>query len=104
MIIAAGCFPKVFKTAAIILIHKLENKNYLNNYQSISMTSSLKITEKVLHSRLLNFLSINILSKNQFRFGPDLSASDALYEIIKQIYSNLNSNKLRADCTDVGQI
>jgi len=53
-----------------------------------------KILEKVIKSRLIQFLEKNnILSKNQFGFRPKLGTENALYNATSFIYNALDNSK-----------
>jgi len=68
--ISESTFPDIFKLAIIKPLYKNGDRASISNYRPISMISNFaKILEKVIKSRLIQFLEKNnILSKNQF--GP----------------------------------
>ena len=72
-----GVFPDVLKVAKVVPIYKSGDKKSVGNYRPISiLTSFSKISEKIVHSRLENYLIVNtIIHKNQFGFRPKLSTS-----------------------------
>ena len=52
-----GVFPAILKRAKVIPIHKKNSKLELSNYRTISLLSNIdKIFEKLIHSRLIEFL------------------------------------------------
>ena len=54
---STGIFPAILKTAEVIPIHKKDSKLEVSNYRSISLLSNIdKIFEKLMHSRLIEFL------------------------------------------------
>ena len=68
VVFSTEIFPKIFKTATIIPIHKGQNKKSTNNYRPIDLTSTVsKLLEKFIKHRLLSFLEKNkLLNENQF--------------------------------------
>lgn len=95
LIFSNGQVPSQFKVSIITPIHKAKDKTKISNYRPISLINNFgKIFEKCLKKRLIDFLKINnILHKNQFGFLEGKSTSDAMYEVIKEITENLDSNK-----------
>ena len=60
---STGVFPAILKTAKVITIHKRNSKLEVSNYRPISLLSNIdKIFEKLMHSRLINFLRGNKFS------------------------------------------
>ena len=54
---SAGVFPVVLKTAKVITIHKKSSKLEVSNYRLISLIFNIdKFFEKLMHSRLIEFL------------------------------------------------
>ena len=54
---STGIFPTILKTAKVIPIHKKDSKLEVSNYRPISLLSNIdKIFEKLMHSRLIEFL------------------------------------------------
>ena len=72
--------PKQWKQAIVIPIFKKGNKNKVQNYRPISLTSSFcRIFEYIMSKRILSHLQVNsLLSSKQFGFLPN-----------KSTYSNL---------------
>ena len=53
-----GVFPQALKMARVIPIHKEGSKTDITNYRPISLLGAFsKIYEKLMHGRLLNFLT-----------------------------------------------
>ena len=67
----------------------------INNYRPISLLSIFdKITEKLLHKRLYNFLEEhNILFHNQFGFRKNNSTINALIQITETIKESIDKGK-----------
>ena len=56
--LATGIFPEELKVAKVILIHKKDSKLECSSYRPISLLSNIdKILEKLMHNRLMKFLS-----------------------------------------------
>ena len=65
---STGVFPAILKTAEVIPIHKKNSKLEVSNYRPISLLSNIdKIFEKLMHSRLTEFLG-----------GKQISITDSL--------------------------
>jgi hypothetical protein len=89
-----GDFPSQLKLARVIPIHKRNEYTNPSNYRPISLLSCLsKIVEKVINTRLVNFLNHhNILYPYQFGFRENHSTEMALIEIIENIRNNIDHN------------
>lgn len=87
-----GCFPQVFKTSVIKPLHKSGSKLSMENYRPVSLLSNIsKIIEKLIKSRLCNFLKkYDILSDHQYGFREGRSTEDAILELTSSIYNNLD--------------
>ena len=77
-------FPTILKVGDITLIHKKGPKNNICNYRPISILPIFgKIFEKVIYSRIYNFVIRNkILTESQFGFQRGYSTSHALHDLI----------------------
>ena len=91
-----GVFPDMMKIARIIPIHKAGDKTIVSNYRPISILSVFsKITEKIVHQRLVNYLDANtILHGNQFGFRQELSTEMALLQMIEEISKSLDEKNI----------
>ena len=89
-----GIFPKSFKTAETIPIHKSGSTNLLNNFRPITLSSVLsKIFEKLMREQLIDYLdNINFFIESQFGFRKNLNTSDAINQFLEHCYKSL-SNK-----------
>ena len=94
MVFETGIYPDHFKETEIIPVHKTGEKNNTNNYRPIALISNLaKIIEKIMHHRLLSFLSKhNILSKCQFGFRPNIGTNEALAHVSDLLHSKLDKS------------
>ena len=88
-----GIFPTCIKSASITPIHKKDSKLSIENYRPISLLSNIsKIFEKLMHSRLCNFLTQNkYLYENQFGFRTKHSTTHALVQISEAIRNAIDS-------------
>jgi len=89
-----GIFPSKLKLAKVTPVFKSDDKLMVSNYRPISVLPVFffKILEKLMFSRLLNFINNNnILCENQFGFREKHSTYMALLNIIDQITQQLDS-------------
>ena len=66
------CFPKEWKKANIVTVHKKHDKQLIKNYRLVSLLPICsKILEKVIFNLLFKYLDDNILlNSNQSGFRP----------------------------------
>ena len=95
ILMKAGIFPDVSKTGRITPIYKKDDAELLENYRPISTLPIFgKIFEKVIYSRLYNFLtSQNILYDKQFGFRKSHSTNHAINHSITHIKQEHERNK-----------
>ena len=88
-------FPKIFKYADIIPIHKKGDKKLLNNYRPIATLHNLsKVFENIILNRILDFCDkFDLLPAQQFGFRKKHSTKDAILNLFLQIETNFNNNK-----------
>ena len=86
-------FPDILKTSSVLPLFKKESKLICGNYRPISLLSNIiKLLEKLMYSRLYNFLNIfNCLSELQFGFRSKHSTSHALISITEKIREALDT-------------
>ena len=99
-----GIFPEQFKTAIVVPIHKKGDRLDLNNYRPISLLPVFsKILEKIVKTRLLNFLNRRgFFSNNQFGFLKGKCTEDALLHFCSNLYEGLNKcNKVAGLFIDI---
>ena len=91
----AGIFPDVCKTAKVTPIFKKDDAELLENYRPISTLPIFgKIFEKVIYSRLYSFFtSKGLLCDNQFGFRKSHSTSHAVNHSVTHIKNKLDSNE-----------
>ena len=92
---AEGIFPQQLKVAKVVPIYKGGSKTSVSNYRPISLLSAFsKIFEKLMHSRVYNFLERNkSLYDMQFGFRPGRSCEHALLVAQNDILSALNKKQ-----------
>ncbi|MCP4491940.1 MAG: hypothetical protein GY820_32245, partial [Gammaproteobacteria bacterium] len=90
-----GVFPKDLKIGNVSPIYKKGNEELLENYRPISILPIFgKIFEKVIYSRLHEFLvSNNVISDQQFGFRKGHSTSHALNYSADETNKQLSSGK-----------
>ena len=79
-------------------VHKADSKMSLNNYRPISVLPIFsKILERLMHKRLLNFLSSNgTLFEHQFRFQSKKTTNMAILDIYAKIVESFETMILHA--------
>ena len=92
MSISQGIFPDCLKRARVIPLFKAGDSLDKKNYRPISSIGTLaKIFEKLMHSRLMNFLEkFNILSQNQYGFQKNTSTTGTLLQFLSEVHESLN--------------
>ena len=91
-----GLFPKDWKLAKIVPIHKSGFHSSFDNYRPISVLPVLsKIIEKAVHRQVIEFIEQNkLLSAFQFGFRPKLSTELAATLLSDDIRKNVDEGKL----------
>ena len=91
-----GIFPEALKMAKVTPVHKGGCKLDVANYRPISLLSAFsKIYEKLMHSRVLEFLEKNnCLFDDQYGFRPGRSCEHALLSAQNTILHSLNKNQI----------
>ena len=92
--IAAEKFPRIWKKANVIPIHKKNERNLLKNYRPISLLPICsKIFERLIFNSLYNYISKNnLLSQNQSGFRPGDSCTNQLLSITHYIHSSFDDH------------
>lgn len=89
--------PNQWTTSSIVLLHKKGDKNNINNYRPISLTSNIyKIFAKVLLHRLTKTLDEN-QPREQAGFRSGYSTLDHLH-VIKQLFEKGNEYNITFYC------
>ena len=94
--ISEGVFPDNMKLADVSPLHKTKEKYIVTNYRPISLLVTVsKILEKVIYSRVYNFLvETNQLYQSQYGFRTGHSCQNAISELVGTILKNQEENKL----------
>ena len=93
-----GIFPLKMKTAKVVPLYKSKDKDLTTNYRPISLLLTLsKILEKVVYSRVYNFLKeTNQLFTSQYGFRKQHSCEHAVGELIANITKGMEVGKITA--------
>ena len=88
-----GIFPSILKVGRVAPIYKKGDPRLLDNYRPISVLPVFgKVFEKVLYSRLYNFLtSMNVIYDKQFGFRKNHSTSHAINYSVDKILKEIES-------------
>ena len=94
--ISSGIYPDSLKIAKVSPIFKKGIHSSVNNYRPISILSSInKIFEKILYSRLTNYIEkFKILYKFQYGFRKNHSTDHALTELVDQIRFSIDNKQM----------
>lgn len=99
-----GAFPAPLKKSIITPVHKGGDRDDVNNYRPISVLTAIsKIIEKLINSRLLQYLNkFDILSPSQFGFRQKKSTEDAVLALSSLVIEHLDKgNKCLAAFLDL---
>ena len=90
-----GVFPNSMKAADVIPLFKSGKRNLSTNYRPISLLLTLsKILEKLIYSRVYNFLTENSsIYESQYGFRSKHSCEHAVLELIGNIVKGIENKK-----------
>ena len=90
-----GIFPEKLKLGKVNPLHKKESTKVPSNYRPISVLSVFsKIIEKLMHTRLYNFLdTFEMLYPLQFGFREKHSTMHALLSLTESIKQSIDNGK-----------
>ena len=93
--LSSGIVPSKMKLSKVTPVFKKDDPSLLTNYRPISILPCFsKILEKIVFTRLYNFLSqYNLLYESQYGFRQNHSTDMAVIEIHDRIIKELNSGK-----------
>ena len=93
--IESGLVPNRLKLAKIIPVYKTGEKSLINNYRPISILPYFsKYFEKVMHNRLLTYLTKgNVLFEGQYGFRHGRATSMAVLEMHDKIMNAIDNNE-----------
>ena len=91
-----GLVPDLLKIAKVVPIYKKGEKSLPGNYRPISLLSIFdKILEKLMYKRLSSFLEANkFFYEYQFGFRKNHSTSQAVMEVLDNIYQHWDSHEI----------
>ena len=91
---AQAIFPKIWKQAHVVPIHKKNCKNSKKNYRPISLLPIFgKIFEKLIFDSLYQHLeTFGLLNPNQSGFRPEGSTINQLLSIVNSIFTAFDCN------------
>lgn len=94
--IETGIFPKKLKIAKVVPLYKKNESFLIENYRPISVLPSMsKVLERVMHSQLVNYFSINnIFYRNQYGFRKNHSTELATLELINRMIECMDKNEV----------
>ena len=86
--IKSSCYPDVWKKSNIIPVHKMNDKQLVENYRTISFLPIFgKIFEKNIFNRIYNFLlEEDLLNPNYSGFRPSDSCINQLLAITREMF------------------
>ena len=89
-----GFYPNCLKIAEVIPIFKKGDHKEASNYRPISILSQFdKFLEKLIYSRIINFIEKNdLLCENQFGFRKNSSTIFAINSIYDKFINNIDQN------------
>ena len=91
-----GIFPEIWGISKVTPIPKTKtNSTKPEDWRPISQICIIgKLLEKIIHAQLYSYLEENkLLSKNQYGFRKNLSTGLAIFDVLKQLYTNWNECK-----------
>ena len=88
-----GIYPNMLKIVKVTALHKGGNKSDPDNFRPISVLTQInKVFEKLIHKRLLSFLTkYKIISKQQFGFRKRHSTSHSITCLYEKLIANLEN-------------
>ena len=91
-----GKVPSLLKIAKVIPIYKKGDRDDPSNYRPISILSIFaKILEKLVNSRLLEFLEVNdVFYKHQYGFRKKYSTKLSLINLINDVIRSMDKGKV----------
>ena len=92
--IKSSCYPDIWGKHNIILVHKRNDKQMVENYRPISLLPIFgKMFEKNIFNRIYNFLlEEDLLNPSKSGFHPSDSCINQLLAIIREIFEAFDCN------------
>ena len=104
--LTTNIFPSAWSKGIVTVIPKIGDLSDPANWRPITQTPIFaKILEKIVYNRMANYFAHNnVLSSYQYGFRPGRSTQQAIFDLTKYIYSNLNHKKIICSiCLDVAK-
>ena len=93
MSLQIGSFPKEWKDANLVPVHKSESKAIVTNYRGISLLNTLsKILEKLVYNEIFDYISPHI-TQWQHGFLPSKSTVTQLVQVVHDFAKALEMKK-----------
>ena len=104
----SGSFPNNWKKSNVVRIHKIGDKQLLQNYQPVSLLPICgKIFERIIFNPIFEYLKENsLLCPIQSGFRPFDSCENQLLSIAHEIYANFDQHptlEIRANFLDISK-
>ena len=92
----SGKMPSAAKVSKTIIIHKGGSTHLLDQYRGVSLINSFgKIHEKIVYSKLLNFLESNsFIADRQFGFRKGRSTFHAILDLTNRLTNVITSGRI----------
>ncbi len=96
-----GVMPPIFKSAAVVPIHKGGDKNLPSNYRPISLTPIItKVFERIVRKAMVAYLEDNdLMNSTQHGFRKGRSCISALIDVYDYIMQSLGDSEVH--CVDM---
>ena len=104
--LSTNVFPAAWSKGLVTVIPKSGDLSDPTNWRPITQTPLFaKIFEKIVYNRMIKyFTENNIFSSYQYGFRKGKSTQQAIFDLTKYIYSNLNHKKIISSvCLDVAK-
>ena len=104
--LSINVFPKAWSKGLVTVIPKSGDLSDPANWRPITQTPIFaKILEKIVYNRMINYFTENKkFSSYQYGLCKGKSTQQAIYDLTKYIYSNLNQKKIISSvCLDVAK-
>lgn len=92
-----GVFPTHLKIARVVPVFKKGDQSLHSNYRPVSVLPCFsKIFEKIMSTRLLEYLNTNsLLTEHQYGFRPRYSTELAIQQLCQHIYDTIDNKKFQ---------
>lgn len=93
--LATSSIPDEWKTGTVVPLEKSGDLTNVSNWRPVCLQNIYsKVTEKVVHNRLMKWiLEHNIIIKQQFGFMPKKGTTDAIFHTVNHLFEARNHDK-----------